>query len=272
MWKENDMKEATTIQNYDSYISRMNRSMLDKLFFLDKVDADIFVDFGSADGELIYQMEHILSNENKPHTFIGYDVDGEMVKRGNERFSGNKNVTFTSDWDVVRERLSGAGKKAIILSSIIHEIYHYLDVTGVDDFWTKVYESGFDYIIIRDMIPSRSVERDSDVNDVVKVYRKFFNTKPLMDFEAIWGRIENNKNLIHFLLKYKYVEPNWNREVKENYLPLYKENLLSTIPSEYDVRYIEHFTLPYIKDTVKADLGIEIRDNTHLKLILELNN
>ena len=255
------------IQNYDSYISRMNRSMLDKLFFLDKVDVDTYVDFGSADGELIYQMEHILSSENRTFTFIGYDVDEEMVRRGNERFKNNPNVTFTSDWNVVRGKLGG--KSAVILSSIVHEIYHYLDVKGVDEFWNTIYNTGFDYIILRDMIPSRTVDRDSNVNDVVKVYRKFFNTKPLMDFESIWGSINSNKNLIHFLLKYKYIEPNWNREVKENYLPLYKETLLSMIPSEYEIGYMEHFILPYIKDTVKADFGIELIDNTHLKLILK---
>ena len=250
----------------------MNRSMLDKLFFLDKVDADIFVDFGSADGELLHQMNSILSNEDRPFKFIGYDIDDEMVRRGNERFSNSSNVVFTSNWTEVKSQMDGKGlKTAVILSSIIHEIYHYLDVKGVDDFWNMIYSSGFDYIIIRDMIPSRSIDRDSDVNDVVKVYRTFFNTKPLMDFESIWGRIDNNKNLIHFLLKYKYVEPNWDREVKENYLPLYKENLLSNIPSSYNIRYVEHFTLPYIKDMVKNELGVEIRDNTHLKLILEMS-
>lgn len=260
------------IYNYDSYISRMNRGMLDKLFFLDKVDVDVFVDFGSADGELIYQMNSILSNETRKFTFIGYDIDSEMVHRGNARFIDMDNVSFTSNWNDVKLKMeSVSGKKAVILSSIIHEIYHYLDINGIDTFWNNIYNSGFDYIIIRDMIPSKTIDRDSNVNDVVKVYRKFFNTKALMDFESIWGRIDNNKNLIHFLLKYKYVEPNWNREVNENYLPLYKERLLSIIPTTYNVRYMEHFALPYIFDMVKRDTGIEIRDNTHLKLILETN-
>jgi len=77
---------------------------------------------------------------------------------------------------------------------------------------------------------------------------------------------------MHFLLKYKYLQPNWNREVRENYFPLYREKLLSMIPDNYSILYHEHFTLPYIKESVKEDLGIEIKDNTHLKLILKLKN
>ena len=265
------MTDQTKIQNYDSYISRMNRGMLDKLFFLDKIDADIFVDFGSADGQLIFHMNDILSKEEREFKFIGYDIDSEMVKRGNDKFQDKNNVLFTTDWTEVQSQIDSDKKSAVILSSIIHEIYHYLDVKQVEEFWNKIYNSGFDYIIIRDMVPSRTIDRESDVNDVTKVYRKFFNTKPLMDFESIWGRIDNNKNLVHFLLKYKYVEPNWDREVKENYLPIYRENLLASIPIEYDISYHEHFILPYIKGIVKDDFGIELKDNTHFKLILETN-
>ena len=264
------MNKTTHISNYDSYISRMNRAMLDKLFFLDKVDADVCVDFGSADGQLISHMKEVLSNEGRDFKFVGYDIDKEMVKRGTEKFTNESDVVFTDDWNEVIKNINVEGRKsAVILSSIIHEIYHYLDVKKVEDFWNKIYNSGFDYIIIRDMVPSRTIDRDSDVNDVTKVYRNFFNTKPLMDFEAIWGRIDNNKNLTHFLLKYKYVEPNWDREVKENYLPIYRENLLATIPSSYNIIYHEHYILPYIKNLVKDDFGIELKDNTHFKLILE---
>jgi hypothetical protein len=95
------------------------------------------------------------------------------------------------------------------------------------------------------------------------------HTKQLQDFENIWGSIEDNRSLTHFLLKYKYETPNWEREVKENYLPLYREDLLAMIPVGYDVIYHEHFVLPYIKRTVKQEVGIEMKDPTHLKLILE---
>jgi hypothetical protein len=41
------------------------------------------------------------------------------------------------------------------------------------------------------------------------------------------------------------------------------------IPTGYDVLYHEHSALPFIKRTVRTDFGIELKDATHLKLILE---
>ena len=57
--------------------------------------------------------------------------------------------------------------------------------------------------------------------------------------------------------------------MKENYFPLYREDLLAMIPREYSVTYHEHYVLPYIRRMVKKELGVELKDPTHLKLILE---
>lgn len=53
----------------------------------------------------------------------------------------------------------------------------------------------------------------------------------LRSFEDVWGdvcdvraRKVNVKNLIHFLVKYRYVE-NWEREVQENYFPVSQDRL-----------------------------------------------
>jgi hypothetical protein len=73
---------------------------------------------------------------------------------------------------------------------------------------------------------------------------------------------------VHFLLKYRYTK-NWAREVKENYLPLTYEALLALIPAEHDPHYVDHFILPFARQEARKDLGIDIVDNTHIKLILE---
>ena len=36
--------------------------------------------------------------------------------------------------------------------------------------------------------------------------------------------------------------------------------------------YHEHYVLPYIKRMVQKELGIELKDPTHLKMILELRD
>lgn len=83
------------------------------------------------------------------------------------------------------------------------------------------------------------------------------------------GSLKSNRNLIHYLMKYRYKE-NWNREVRENYFPLSLEGLLSKIPTDqYEIVYFENYILPYTSKKVKEDFGIEIRDNTHIKLLLE---
>ena len=77
----------------------------------------------------------------------------------------------------------------------------------------------------------------------------------------------DNRNFLHFLMKYKYVE-NWDREVKENYFPITLEELLKKIPYDYEIVYINTYCLPYTRSVVEKDFGISIKDNTHVKLLL----
>lgn len=262
------MNEFSEVKDLTVYNERMDKGMIDKMFFVDKIQPGILVDYGCAGGQLIRHISSWLPDTS----FYGYDFDSAMIALAKEK--DIKNALFYNDFDVIRKRIRESKetqdcKVAVVLSSIIHEIYHYQEPAEVDRFWNQILDSNeFDYIIIRDMMPSRSIDRLSDIDDVAKVYRKFLHTKQLQDFENVWGSIENNRNLVHFLLKYKYIEPNWNREVKENYLPLYKEDFLSMIPSNYSILYHEHYVLPYIKSTVRTDLNVDLKDPTHLKIIL----
>lgn len=269
------MSESPSITDYSTYNTRMNISMVDKLFFVDKIRPDLVVDFGCAAGTLLKNLSHFCPEWNR----IGYDNDINMVTD-----HSCKESPITTNWDsittmlqegVIARDANGAvsytpkyKSPAIVLSSVIHEVFHYGSKADIDAFWNKVFNTGFKYIVIRDMVPSRSVDRVSCPNDVKNVYHKFLGTKALTDFERIWGSIENNRNLVHFLLKYKYLEPNWEREVRENYIPIAREDLLAKVPREYDVVFHEHYVLPYILQTVRDDMGIELKDPTHMKLIL----
>ena len=255
------MDELQPITDYTTYNNRMNLAMIDKLFFADKISPDLVVDFGCADGSLLRQLKAL-----KPELNVaGYDTNTEMVKHG------TNDIPIFETWTSILTVLRKYKRPAIILSSVIHEMCHYGSKADIDDFWKKVFETGFEYIVIRDMVPSRSIDRPSNVNDVKKAYHKFLHTKALNDFESVWGSIESNRQLVHFLLKYRYLEPNWNREVRENYLPVTREDLLAKIPNEYDVIFHEHYILPYILQTVRDETGIEVKDPTHLKVILKRN-
>lgn len=253
------MTEVQPIRDYNAYNGRMELSMMDKLFFVDKVDTDLIVDFGCANAVLLKAIRTL-----KPTVrLVGYDIDPTMAGNGAPEFPVH------SDWEYVKAAVKDSAHSTLVLSSVIHEVYHYGSKADIDAFWKKVFETGFEYIVIRDMVPSRSIDRISNVNDVRKVYAKFLHGKLLNDFESIWGSIEGNRQLVHFLLKYRYAEPNWEREVRENYLPITREDLLAKIPLSYDVIFHEHYTLPYLLQTVKKDTGIEIKDPTHMKLILK---
>lgn len=250
---------APAISDYTEYNHRMELSMIDKLFFVDKIDPDLIVDFGCANGALLREIRKVKG----AIPLMGFDIDPEMAKLT------NGDIHICTDWDWIGQMTKKFPHAALVLSSVIHEVYHYGSKADINAFWKKVFETGFEYIVIRDMIPSRSIDRLANINDVRKVYARFLHTKLLNDFESIWGSIEGNRQMVHFLLKYRYAEPNWEREVRENYMPLSREDMLAKIPLAYDVIFHEHYTLPFIWQTVKRDTGIEIKDPTHMKLILK---
>ena len=257
------------IKDYDVYNERMSLSLVDKAFFIDKIPADVskIVDYGCADGTLLRFLKMFFPKAD----LIGYDKDLTVVSKNieNLKFYRDDGIIYTDRWLEAQKLIKkDNGYTVVIASSIIHEVYSYGTATDSNEFWDRIYNSGFDYICIRDMMISMSADRPSDMNDVVKVLRKYHRTKELLDFQSNWGNIENNKNLIHFLLKYKYMEPNWEREVRENYIPLYREDFLSMIPAHYEVLFHDHYTLPYLKEQVINDMNVALKDPTHIKVVL----
>lgn len=179
---------------------------------------------------------------------------------------------FTSDWEEVKSIIKAAkqeGKEtAVTLSSVIHEVYSYGNDESVATFWKNLFHSGFDYIIIRDMMVSNQIaQHSSKPQDIDKVYKS--QDPHIAEFESVWGSISDYRNLLHYLLKYRY-NKNWFRELRENYLPITLENMLSKIPTDlYSYEYYQHYVLPFIQKSVKKEFGINLKENTHIKLILK---
>lgn len=196
------MIKESAITNLSSYNSSMKKSLLDKIFFMDKTDFEVLVDYGSADGSMI-KFLHTLFPEIQ---YIGYDIDPKMVEKAQEGVSKDSHMQFTSNWKEV-VAVCADRKCCITLSSVIHEVYAYGTRADVDSMWNRVFSNTFDYIAVRDMIPSVSIDKRSDINDVKKLMCKA-NASQLREFGQVWGSIEQNKNLQHFLLKYRY-EDNW---------------------------------------------------------------
>jgi len=254
------------ISNYDQYIIDMSTTMLDKLFFLNEISFDVIVDFGCADGTFLESI-----SKSRPNVkIIGYDLDQTMLEKASHKLP--ESSILTDDWNVVIKEISGYRNPLLNLSSVIHEVYSYSNPKSVNIFWNKqVFGDNFKYITIRDMMPSVELTRNemNNFKDDAKKVRRKADKNYLLSFEEVGGSINvNYRNFIHFLLKYKYTD-NWQREVNENYLPITLETLKTKIPTEYAIIYEDDFVLPYLKQEVKKDFGVELTHSTHVKMILK---
>ena len=252
------MSFDANIPNMDDYRKKMMKSMIDKIYFMDKIDADVIVDYGCADGAMLHLLQAFPG-----HQFVGFDISEPMLSLARQE---NPGILFTSRWDDIMKAKEGR-KSALVLSSVIHEVYHYSSSQEISEFWENVWKSGFQYVVIRDMMVSRSTSRVSDPLSVARI-RQIYDSQKIAEWEANWGSLHGNWSLTHFLLTYQYHD-NWERELKENYLPVSMEDFMQMIPRQYRPIYFEHFTLPYTRACVERDFGIQLQDNTHLKLILE---
>lgn len=252
------------IQNIEVYNDRMAKTLIDKIFFIDKVDADVFIDFGCADGTVLGYLHDLFPN----NYYVGYDINPDMITIAEEK-NKDRNIKFFSTMDDIKKYLSNFDsqhKVCLILNSVIHEIYSYSSYEQIEEFYDFAFSGLFDYIAIRDMMPNQSINRPADITDIARV-RAFTNQSQLSEFEDVFGSIDNNKNLIHFLLKYKYLE-NWNRECRENYFPITTQQFVKRIPKNYCIDYYTEFLLPYAKRMIYEDFQINVKDTTHLKIIL----
>lgn len=249
------------------YNARMARTVVDKIFFLAHIDADVFVDYGCANGEVLRAINNFVPES----TCIGYDISLEMLKEA--KTLSPDNFIFTNSLEEIKrlvDELQGKGKKVcLILSSVIHEIYSYSSPQDIHYFWSFINNIvPFNYIAIRDMTYSAMDNKFSTIElaHLNKIASQF-RTKEVNDFTRRWGRLHEGNNALHFLLKYRYKE-NWDREVEENYLPVPYEMYFNKLP-EYEPIFQHRYTLPYIKKCVHHDFGLEMKFPTHCQLIFE---
>ena len=251
----------TGIASIARYTRRMRRSLIDKLYFADKVDASLIVDYGCADGSMLVGLRARLPEQR----CIGYDTAAEMIGRSRGQGSG---IRFTTDWATIHDEVQASpGRSALVLSSVIHEVYSYEDRPGIERFWERVWETGFDFVAIRDMVPGAQMNRPSDPECVARV-RRVARPVHLRQWEREWGTLAGQRSLVHYLLTCPYTD-NWDRELKENYFPVQLDELLALVPPRYKATYMDHYTLPHVRTRVREEFGIEVRDATHLKLVLE---
>ena len=276
------MEVGVNFKNILSYNANMAKGMEDKLFFLNKINfkkdgSYLFVDFGCADGTLIDNLYSIFDNLGIHTYFIGYDISDTMIELAKTKFTHyTSSVMFTSSWDEVNKTIEKYSnmESILILSSVVHEVYSYAECQDdIDLFWHHVLDTGFNYICVRDMMAGKDINHtpDIDISNFIDNNFPHFSAKRryMQDFVFHYGSLNENKNFIHYLLKYRWTI-NWNRELNENYFPIYVEDFLKCFEEQYNIAYLERFKVPFLEKCWKEDFDIEIKDNTHIKIIFEL--
>lgn len=164
------------ISNYETYNSGMNKSYLDKIFFLDKIEGvESILDFGCASGDILKHIHEI----DKDLKLYGYDNDKNMIEMANDKYSNF--AIFESNFEKAVTYLNPE-TSLLNLSSVIHEVYSYGKLNDVRQFWSRVFNTGFQYISIRDLSVSNTCSRDSSPDDYVRLLN---NCHPVMlnDYE-----------------------------------------------------------------------------------------
>lgn len=271
------------IPNKEIYNSRMEKSMEDKLFFLEHIDADIYIDYGCANGALIKTLAQLYPNKY----FIGFDISSSMINEAKENCKGLKShILFTTNWDSVLTTINffkihkPQAKTCLCCSSVLHEIYSYSPYKDIFQFWDRFWESGFDYITVRDMYHSFPTDNNYvlSIKDRLAWTNAIMNSKYKDKFQEYLKQehicqISEANSLKHFLLKYFY-EENWERELKEDYIPSYPSSLLLKSPQSaifsvgYVRTFVETYTLPYLQEKIRQDFGLNYNCHTHYKIIL----
>ncbi|MBR6045574.1 MAG: methyltransferase domain-containing protein [Ruminococcus sp.] len=252
--------DENRISDLEIYLIRMQRSILDKMFFVDKVfePFDTIVDFGCANGELIKAMSQMFPE----YRYVGYDISPEMIGAAKKNVPG---AQFCTSWDELGVSFESS---LLNISSTIHEVWSYGTPESIAEFRERAFRSGFRYICIRDMMFDDSLDRPADAEQLSAVRASADYAGQLADFESVRGEIKTQKQLVHYLLKYKYTQ-NWEREVREDYFPVSEGELLAGVEADYRTVFCEKFTLPYTRWQIGKDFGFTLRDTTHIKVILE---
>lgn len=232
------------MNNYEGYIKGMEKSMQEKLFFLeylDLTDYDLIIDFGCASGNLIERIK-MITKTTTPIIGIERDVymQNILTQKGIEWKASLSDLKTLKNKNVL-----------IIFSSVLHEVEG--EFGNIAEWLLKVKPT----VVIRDMTPPTD-------RPLTKAELKIstFN-KP--KYEYIWGQIKTTWNLYHYLLKYTYVD-NWESEILENYFSVPWEWFFTNGITEYRRDYI----LEYKKTQVYKDFNYQIKEPTHRQLITKI--
>lgn len=252
------------IKDYKVYLDRMDASLIDKCWWVDKIpdDIDTVVDFGCAAGHLKKALDVLCPNRFR---YIGVEIDNTLyeacVKSDIEVYTGMANTIMKTDINL--------DHTVLVLNSVIHELLTY-DPKA----WTKLKamnDIGFKYIAIRDMhIPPENYQIALPVQ--LTLVERILHSPYRSQWDDFCKVIKHRRKLYRapiiviteFLLKYRYKE-NWDRECYEQYL----WNWSDLIFKSYSKQEEQRFYIPFLQQKIFEDFNTILTVPTHIRLLLE---
>lgn len=248
------------MRNKKIYLERMARPLQEKLRIARYIPAHAknVLDVGCADGTITLSLAKLFP---KIH-FLGIDLEEDFIQEAQDKAEKAKVENIEFEKIYLRDLLARSGRfDAVSFVSVLHEFYSYGEGTSsvlkaLADAHELLRKGG--EIVIRDMILDEYTKRTTfQVEGIVKkISAKKGMKKYIKDFENRFGRLENINTLNHFLLKYMYKE-NWDREVREHYVPLtftQYEQLFALLGMDLQLK--DSYLIDYLRNKWKKDFGL----------------
>lgn len=256
------MEVMDEIANPKQYLERMSKPLQEKLRiarFIPKGTKSV-LDVGCADGIVTLALAEMYPEID----FVGLDLNESFIAKAQAKIGKLQNIRFETGY--LRERLATPERFDVVLfCSVLHEFFSYGEgistiVKALADAHEILKPKGT--LIIRDMILYEYTEQsDLWVTETKeKVLKKEGMTPLLQEFEKYFGEIKSIKVMNHFLLKYMYAD-NWEREVKENYVPVSFEKYDQIFKLlGMSVLFQRSSTIPFLKETWKKDFDFSVAE------------
>lgn len=250
------------MKDFNTYQLRLEKSLEEKLFFASKLNLQEYaciVDYGCGTGVLLAELRELVGIDTE---LIGYDSSPEMISVCKKRYP---DISFTSNWEEIRNIPTLNSKALIIFSSVLHEMTAAEQLQVMNNVMPL-----FDTVVIRDM--KRPLNNEGISNDTrTRVINKVAPWQAEM-FENKWGKIRDKVGLYRFFLMNEFVE-NFETEVEEDYFGvLWSEIHWELENRNYQTVFELSYTLPYRKAQVAKLFKHNMQDITHRELIMKKGN
>lgn len=262
------------INNYMHYVDEMDKSLVDKLWFMNDADianADIIVDYGCADGSLLRAIHKL----NPDAILYGYDIDPIMIESA---MNINNDAQYSTSLPDLRNETDKV--IVVIMSSLLHELYHYTSdserLRAMHDLRKYVHPS---YIVVRDMVNPKNF--DINTKDSSRLISAI-NASKVEDHTQVmyqlFGRsyVANIEEAGMFIFKYRFFRSgNWSRERYENYFSYdlqvdFVDDLLARAGFTSIYNVLEYKTLDFINRTTEYVFSAPYPAPTHVYAILDV--